>query len=30
MTDRRLAVTVASLQFRNPVLLAAGTAGYGV
>ena len=30
MTDRRLAVSVASLQFRNPVLLAAGTAGYGV
>ena len=30
MTDRRLAVTVASLEFRNPVLLAAGTAGYGV
>jgi dihydroorotate dehydrogenase (NAD+) catalytic subunit len=30
MTDgSRLAVTVASLQFRNPVLLAAGTAGYG-
>jgi dihydroorotate dehydrogenase (NAD+) catalytic subunit len=29
MSDRRLAVTVASLHFRNPVLLAAGTAGYG-
>lgn len=26
----RLAVSAASLQFRNPVLLAAGTAGYGV
>lgn len=26
---RRLAVTVAQLQFRNPVLLASGTAGYG-
>jgi dihydroorotate dehydrogenase (NAD+) catalytic subunit len=30
MTDGRLAVTVSSLQFRNPILLAAGTAGYGV
>ena len=30
MTDGRLAVSVASLQFRNPLLLAAGTAGYGV
>lgn len=30
MTDGRLAVSVASLQFRNPILLAAGTAGYGV
>jgi dihydroorotate dehydrogenase (NAD+) catalytic subunit len=30
MSDRRLAVTVANLEFRNPVLLAAGTAGYGV
>jgi dihydroorotate dehydrogenase (NAD+) catalytic subunit len=30
MSDGRLAVTVASLSFRNPVLLAAGTAGYGV
>ena len=30
MSDGRLAVTVASLQFRNPILLAAGTAGYGV
>ena len=29
MSDGRLAVTVASLSFRNPVLLAAGTAGYG-
>jgi dihydroorotate dehydrogenase (NAD+) catalytic subunit len=29
MTDGRLAVTVASLQFRNPIILAAGTAGYG-
>jgi dihydroorotate dehydrogenase (NAD+) catalytic subunit len=29
MTDGRLAVTVASLQFRNPIVLAAGTAGYG-
>lgn len=26
----RLAVSVNSLQFRNPILLAAGTAGYGV
>lgn len=30
MTDGRLAVTVSSLRFRNPILLAAGTAGYGV
>lgn len=30
MSDGRLAVTVASLEFRNPILLAAGTAGYGV
>jgi dihydroorotate dehydrogenase (NAD+) catalytic subunit len=30
MTDGRLAVAVASLQFQNPILLAAGTAGYGV
>ena len=30
MTDGRLAVSVASLRFRNPILLAAGTAGYGV
>jgi dihydroorotate dehydrogenase (NAD+) catalytic subunit len=32
MTDGggRLAVTVSSLQFRNPILLASGTAGYGV
>ncbi|MGH7678307.1 MAG: dihydroorotate dehydrogenase [Gemmatimonadaceae bacterium] len=29
MTDGALAVAVASLQFRNPILLAAGTAGYG-
>ena len=29
MSDGRLAVTVADLRFRNPVLLAAGTAGYG-
>src|SRR5213593_4480298 len=27
---RRLAVSVSSLQFRNPILLAAGTAGYGL
>jgi dihydroorotate dehydrogenase (NAD+) catalytic subunit len=27
---RRLAVDVSPLQFRNPILLAAGTAGYGV
>ena len=30
MTDGRLAVTVASLRFQNPIVLAAGTAGYGV
>jgi len=32
MTDgaTSLSVNVASLQFRNPILLAAGTAGYGV
>ena len=30
MTDGRLAVTVASLRFQNPIILAAGTAGYGV
>lgn len=30
MTDGRLAVSAASLDFRNPILLAAGTAGYGV
>lgn len=30
MSDRRLAVTISTLQFRNPLLLAAGTAGYGV
>ena len=30
MTDGRLAVSAASLHFRNPILLAAGTAGYGV
>ena len=29
MTDGRLAVTAASLQFQNPIVLAAGTAGYG-
>jgi dihydroorotate dehydrogenase (NAD+) catalytic subunit len=29
MSDGRLAVTVAHLHFRNPILLAAGTAGYG-
>src|SRR5687768_16331157 len=29
VTRSPLAVRVASLQFRNPVLLAAGTAGYG-
>ena len=29
VTRSPLAVTVASLQFRNPVVLAAGTAGYG-
>jgi dihydroorotate dehydrogenase (NAD+) catalytic subunit len=29
MTDGTLAVTVASLRFRNPIILAAGTAGYG-
>lgn len=29
MSDGALAVTVASLQFRNPIVLAAGTAGYG-
>ncbi len=29
MSDGRLAVTAAALSFRNPVLLAAGTAGYG-
>jgi dihydroorotate dehydrogenase (NAD+) catalytic subunit len=30
MSDGRLAVTVASIQFQNPIVLAAGTAGYGV
>src|SRR5438067_6632154 len=32
MSDRRgtLAVSVCSLQFQNPIVLAAGTAGYGV
>jgi dihydroorotate dehydrogenase (NAD+) catalytic subunit len=30
MSDGALAVQVASLQFRNPILLAAGTAGYGL
>ena len=29
MSDRRLAVTAAGLAFRNPIVLAAGTAGYG-
>ena len=29
-TTGRLEVSAASLQFRNPILLAAGTAGYGV
>jgi dihydroorotate dehydrogenase (NAD+) catalytic subunit len=29
MTDGALAVDVATLRFRNPILLAAGTAGYG-
>jgi dihydroorotate dehydrogenase (NAD+) catalytic subunit len=29
MTDGVLAVDVATLRFRNPILLAAGTAGYG-
>jgi len=29
MTDDGLAVTVSSLRFRNPLVLAAGTAGYG-
>lgn len=29
MSNGSLAVTVASLEFRNPVVLAAGTAGYG-
>lgn len=29
MSDGALAVTAASLTFRNPVVLAAGTAGYG-
>ncbi|MEK7402828.1 MAG: dihydroorotate dehydrogenase [Gemmatimonadota bacterium] len=30
MTDGVLAVSVANLEFRNPIVLAAGTAGYGV
>ena len=30
MTDGVLAVTVAGLQFKNPIVLASGTAGYGV
>lgn len=30
MTDGALAVTAASLHFQNPIILAAGTAGYGV
>lgn len=29
MSDGALAVTAASLEFRNPIILAAGTAGYG-
>lgn len=29
MTDGTLAVTVSHLRFRNPIVLAAGTAGYG-
>jgi len=29
MSDGRLAVTVVSLKFKNPIVLAAGTAGYG-
>jgi len=29
MTDGTLAVTAAGLHFRNPIVLAAGTAGYG-
>src|SRR5438034_11534446 len=29
MTDGKLAVTVSQLRFRNPIVLAAGTAGYG-
>jgi dihydroorotate dehydrogenase (NAD+) catalytic subunit len=29
MTDGSLAVTVVALHFRNPIVLAAGTAGYG-
>src|SRR5688500_19647136 len=30
MSDGALAVTVSSLRFQNPLLLASGTAGYGV
>ncbi len=30
MTDGVLAVSVATLEFRNPIVLAAGTAGYGI
>ena len=30
MTDGALAVSVANLSFRNPIVLAAGTAGYGI
>ena len=30
MTDGVLAVSAATLEFRNPIVLAAGTAGYGV
>jgi dihydroorotate dehydrogenase (NAD+) catalytic subunit len=30
MTDGILAVSAATLQFQNPIILAAGTAGYGV
>jgi len=30
MTDGRLAVSAATLEFQNPIVLAAGTAGYGI
>jgi dihydroorotate dehydrogenase (NAD+) catalytic subunit len=30
MTDGVLAVSVATLEFQNPIVLAAGTAGYGI